>query len=155
MGKNDFSYPTIIEERLIDCCMPQRPVEFLFSLATNRLNGWTEGYFSPEAAMGIVWFFFDRFGWILLSAINKMWAPRIILSFPSVIFFSISIKKAPFDIRVRHRLWSDFITDINFRPSHEESGSWFGNSLIIVIFPFLHLGQHKRSWPVSLCIISR
>ena len=57
--------------------------------------------------------------------------------------------------------WSDvaFIA-IPFREpisdkNYEESIYCFGSPLIIVILPFLQFGQHNRSRPVNLCIISR
>lgn len=50
-----------------------------------------------------------------------------------------------FYIGVQYRLDSDLILNIDFSVSHEELKNWFGSSLMIVIFPFLQLGQHRRS----------
>ena len=79
----------------------------------------------------------------------------VIFSFQSLCSFSIFYQISHFGAVVRYRLSSDLILNFNFNFSHEEFKNWLGSSLIIVIFPFLQLGQHKISWPVNRSIISR
>ena len=85
------------------------------------------------------------FFWIEILKTKKHEHKTSFFIFQMALYNSIFCQNSDFGAMVRYRLSSNMILNFEFNFSHDEFKNCLGSSLMIVIFPFLQLGQHKRS----------